>query len=156
VSKRDAEAIADEVEAQLYDGMPTQTILQIARRAVRRYHPESGLRRDLRSVISLLRLQPDWEQFVQRLMETVGYEVEGNKLLRGRCVDDEIDGVLRKPSETIMLEVKHHRDPHTKTSLDVHRQVWATYVDLTEGFQRGYHDIDFTGPSSSVGESRCG
>jgi hypothetical protein len=74
-----------------------------------------------------------------------GYDVEGNKVLRGKCVESEIDGVVRMHSQTFMLEVKHHRAPHTKTGLDIPRQVWATYVDLTEGFPLGYHDFDFTG-----------
>ena len=85
--------------------------------------------------ISLIRSKPDWELFVQLLMKEVGYEVEGNKVLRGKCVENEIDGVLRKNSQTIMLEVKHHLNPHTKTSLDIQREVWAIYMDLTEGFK---------------------
>ena len=128
-SKRDAETIANKVEAYLYDEIPTKKILQIASRYLKQYISEVGLRRDLRSVICLLRSKPDWEFFVQLLMKKVGYEVEGNMVLKGKCVGSEIDGVLRKDSQTIMLEVKHHLDPHTKTSLDIPKQVWATYMD---------------------------
>ena len=117
----------------------------MARRYLKQHKPEAGLRHDLRSAICLLRPKPDWERFVQLLMGEVGYEVEGNKILRGKCVDNEIDGILRTNSQTIMLEVKHHVNPHTKTSLDIPRQVWATYTDLTEGFKSAYHNIDFTG-----------
>jgi len=144
-SRRDAETIADKVEAHLYDEIPTKRILQMASRYLKHYRPEAGLRRDLRSAICLLRSKPDWERFVQLLMKKVGYDVEGNRILRGKCVENEIDGILRKNSQTIMLEVKHHFDPHTKTSLDVPRQVWATYIDLMEGFKLAYHDVNFTG-----------
>jgi hypothetical protein len=144
-SQRDAETIADKVEAGLYDEIPTKKILRMARRYLKHHRPESGLLRDLRSAIGLLRPKPDWERFVQLLLREVGYEVEGNRILRGKCVENEIDGVLRKNSQTIMLEVKHHVDPHTKTNLDIPRQVWATYSDLIEGFKKAYHDIDFTG-----------
>jgi hypothetical protein len=145
VFKKDAEAVADKVEARLYDEISTKNILQIAARYLRSYKPEVALRRDLRSAICLLRSKPDFELFIHLLMKEVGYEVEGNRILRGKCVENEIDGVLRKNSQTLMLEVKHHLDPHIKTSLDISRQVWATYMDLTEGFKLAYHDVDFTG-----------
>jgi hypothetical protein len=59
-------------------------------------------------------------------------------------VENEVDGVLRKKAQTIMLEVKHHAAPHTKTRLDIPREVRSIFEDLTEGFTLGYHDIDFT------------
>lgn len=144
-SKREAETIVDKVEAHLYDEIPTKRILQMARHYLKQHRPEAELRRDLRSAICLLRPKPDWERFVQLLMRETGFNVEGNRVLRGKCVENEIDGILRKNSQTIMLEVKHHVDPHTKTGLDIPRQVWATYTDLVEGFKLAYHDIDFTG-----------
>ena len=143
-SKGEAKAIADRVEGRLYDKIQTKNILQMARRYVARYQPKVRLRRDLRSAISLLRSKPDWELFVQHLMSEVGFEVEGNRILRGKCVENEVDGVLRKNAQTIMLEVKHHAAPHTKTRLDIPREVRSIFEDLTEGFTLGYHDIDFT------------
>jgi hypothetical protein len=143
-SKGEAEVIADKVAMHLYDEIPTKKILQIVNRYLRHYEPEVEIRRDLRSAICFLRSKPDWELFVQLLMKEEGYEVERNRILRGKCVENEIDGILRRDSQTIMLEVKHHIDPHTKVSLDIPRQVWATYSDLTEGFKLAYHNIDFT------------
>ncbi len=143
-SPQEAEAIADRVEARLVDEIPTKRILQLARRYLRQHRPDTKLHHDLRSAICLLRPKPDWELFVRLLMSDVGYTVEGNRVLQGKCVENEIDGILRTPSQTIMLEVKHHVDPHTKTSLDIPRQVWATYTDLREGFHLAYHDVNFT------------
>jgi len=143
-SKGETKAIADRVEGRLYDKIQTKNILQMARRYVAHYQPKVRLRRDLRSAISLLRSKPDWELFVQHLMSEVGFEVEGNRILRGKCVENEVDGVLRKNAQTIMLEVKHHAAPHTKTRLDIPREVRSIFEDLTEGFTLGYHDIDFT------------
>ena len=145
VSGRDAAQIADKLETQIYDEISTKRILQLARRYLKQYKPEIGLRRDLRTSICLLRSKPDWELFLQLLMKERGYEVEENRILKGKCVDNEIDGILRTKTQTIMLEAKHHINPHTKTSLDVQREVWAIYVDLKEGYAAAYHDFDFTG-----------
>jgi hypothetical protein len=144
-SKRDAEAIADNVEDHLFDEIPTKRILQMARRYLRQHESDAELRRDLRSAICLLRSKPDWELFVRLLMKDIGYDIEGNRILRGKCVENEVDGILRTASQTIMLEVKHHVAPHTKTSLDIPRQVWATYTDLLEGFKLAHHDVNLTG-----------
>jgi len=144
-SKEEAEMIANKIETYLYNEIPTKKIRQMASQYLKQHVPETRIRRDLRYAICLLRPKPDWEHFVQLFMKNQGYGVEGNKILRGRCVENEIDGILRKNAQILMLEVKHHFDPHIKTSLDIPRQVWATYSDLTEGFKLAHHNVNFTG-----------
>jgi len=143
VSRKDAEKIADEVEARLYDGMPTQEILRIVRKCLHDCEPRLDLRIDLRKSISLLRPKPDFEHFVRLLLQEYGYTVTPNQIVRGRCVEHELDGISRKGNDVVYLEVKHHTSPHTYTGLGVVKEVRATFEDLVEGFHDGGNDIGF-------------
>ena len=144
VGRREAERIAKEVEREIYDGIPTSRILNLVYEKVRELRPSLRHAHDLRESIAMLRPKPDFEQYIRLVLESIGYRVEGNKILEGRCVDHEIDGVAVKGNETLLLEVKHHVNHHTYTGMDVFLEVWASLQDLVEGFRLGLHGYNFT------------
>jgi len=143
-SREQAREIADEVERQLYSGMPTREILGIIRRWLRERRPRLDLRTDLRSSISMLRPKPDFERFVRLLLHEYGYRVTPNRIVRGLCVEHEIDGIAEKDGMVFYLEVKHHSNPHTYTGLDIMKEARATFEDLVEGEESGRNDIAFS------------
>lgn len=144
-TKEDAKKIADIIERKIYDGIATKKILQMIFRLLKKYRPAVEHQIDLREAISILRPKPDFERFVHLLLEEHGYEVTPNQIIRGKCVEHEIDGIARKKNETILVEVKHHYNHHTYTGLDVGRIAWATFEDLEEGFEQGLNSVKFTG-----------
>ncbi len=144
-SRREGEEVAERVEQHLFDRISTREIYQMIMDNLRRYRPEAADRVDLKTAVCLLRSKPDWELFVRMLMARDGYRVEGNAMLRGRCIENEVDGVLYRDSETILLEAKHHADLHVKTLLDVPREARSVLEDVAEGCELGYHDVKATG-----------
>jgi hypothetical protein len=136
-----AEAIADEIESRLYDGITTRRILQMIYRRLKKRKPVMKLQIDLRRSLSLLRSAPDFERYIQFLLRAHGYEVTSNQIIRGRCVEHEVDAVARKDGKTCIVEVKHHYKYHTPTSLDVSRISRAVFEDLTEGHQLGHNNL---------------
>jgi Holliday junction resolvase-like predicted endonuclease len=143
-SQETAQAIADEIESKLYDGISTRRILQMIYSRLKKHKPVMKLQIDLRRSLSLLRSAPDFERFIQLLLSEHGYEVTPNQIIRGRCVEHEIDAIARKNGETYVVEVKHDYKYHTPTSLDVSRISRAVFEDLTEGHEHGLnsHQID--------------
>jgi hypothetical protein len=77
------------------------------------------------------------------LLNELGYTVTPNQIVRGRCIEHEIDAVARRGDETVLVEIKHHYKYHTPTRLDVCRVIRATFEDLTEGFDRDLNSINF-------------
>jgi hypothetical protein len=138
-----AETIADKIMSRSHDGIPTRKILQKIHRYMRKPHPATRIQTDLRRAISMLKPMPDFELYVQMLLEEIGYEVSPNRLIRGECVTHEIDAVARKDDITYLVEVKHHVNPHTYTGLDVPRIAWATLDDLAKGFELGRNMVGF-------------
>lgn len=143
--KEASELVAEKIKKRAYDGIPTKKILQMIFRYLKKYHPKLKHQIDLRKAISLLRSQPDFEQFVRLILQEQGYTVTSNQVIRGKCVEHEIDGVARKGDETLMVEIKHHYNHHTYTGLDPSRIAWATLEDLTEGYKLGLNSENFTG-----------
>ncbi len=144
LERDDAERLADEVSKRVRDGMSTVEILAIIHELAREIRPELKHSRDLREAISRMRSKPDFEEYVRLVLRAAGYMVEPGRVLEGRCVSHEIDGIAFKDDEVLVVEVKHHVNHHTYTGLDVVLQLWAVLEDLREGYRLGFHGYDFT------------
>lgn len=141
--KEIAMRIGDKVESKVYDGMPTSEILKMIFDYLEEYQPAIRHQIDLRMAIALLRPKPDFERFIQIMLEEQGYKLMPNQIVRGRCVEHEIDAVARKGDDTYLVEIKHHRSYHTYTGLDVCRIAVATSEDIAEGHALGLNPIKF-------------
>ncbi|MHC3128935.1 MAG: restriction endonuclease [Candidatus Bathyarchaeota archaeon] len=141
-----AESIAEEIETGIYAGIETKKILQMIFKRLRKHKPVIRYQIDLRKALSLLNPAPDFERFIQLLLSEHDYEVTPNQIVRGRCVEHEVDAVARKNGKTCIVEVKHHFKYHTPTSLDVSRISRAVFEDVTEGYELGLNNlkIDYT------------
>lgn len=143
-SYEQAKIIADEIEKRAYDGIQTKKILEMIFKYLKNFKPEVKYQIDLREAIALLKPKPDFERFVQLILSEHGYEVKPNLIVPGNCVEYEIDGILKKGNEIIMLEVKHHLNHHVYTGLDVVLEVNSSLEDLKEGFRLGKNNINFS------------
>jgi len=138
-----AQSVADRIEAKARSGIATKEILQMIFRYMKEYRPEVRYITDLREAIALMRPQPDFEKYVALLLKEQGYSVETNQLIRGKCVEHEVDVVARKNNECIYVEVKHHFQHHTFTGIGVFLEAWASYVDLLQGFEEAKNSFHF-------------
>jgi hypothetical protein len=136
-----AEKIANEIENKIYDGISTRKILQMLFSRLRKHKPVMKHHIDLRRALSLMKSAPDFEKFIQLMLSEHGYNVTPNQIIRGRCVEHEVDGVAKKDNKTYIVEVKHHYKFHTPTSLDVSRIARAILEDLREGYRMGLNNL---------------
>jgi hypothetical protein len=136
------EEIANKIEMQIYDGIETSKILQMIFRLSSKYKTGGKHLICLRKSLSLLNPKPDFERFIQILLNEHGYEVTPNSIVKGRCVEHEVDAIARKNGLTYIVEVKHHFNFHTYTGLDESRIAWAVLEDVAEGFELGLNDLE--------------
>ena len=136
-----AESIAEEIETRIYDSIETKKILQMIFKRLRKHKPVIRHQIDLRKALSLLNPAPDFERFIQLLLSEHNYEVTPNQVVKGRCVEHEVDAVARKNGKTCIVEVKHHHKYHTPTSLDVSRISRAVFEDVTEAYELGLNNL---------------
>ncbi|MEM4497271.1 MAG: restriction endonuclease [Nitrososphaerota archaeon] len=144
LDREDAERIEREVLEKAYDGIPTSEILAMIRDLAEEIRPELSQARDIREAISAMRPKPDFEDYARIVLREAGYLVEPGRLLEGRCVSHEIDGIAFKGDEVFVVEVKHHFNQHAYTSLGTVLELWAALEDLREGYRLGFHPYAFT------------
>ncbi len=138
-----AEEISKEVESQIYDGIKTKKVLDIAFGLLRERKPSAVHMRDLKTALGAMIPMPDFEEYVRILFRAKGYKVAPNRVIQGFCVTHEIDGILEKDGETIYLEVKNHSNPHTPTLFNVTLAAKAKWDDIQKGYENGRNDISF-------------
>jgi HJR/Mrr/RecB family endonuclease len=141
-SRKDAEEIAQRIEMKIYDGIKTKQILTMIFREIRKFKPETQHVICLRESLSFLRPRPDFERYIQLLLKAHGYTVTANRLLKGRCVEHEVDAIIQKNANTLIVEVKHHTNFHARTGLDESRIARAVLEDVNEGFDLGLNDLN--------------
>lgn len=137
-----AEHVANRVEQGIYDGIESKRILSMIFRQLGRYRPAVRQHTDLRRALAMMDPKPDFEQYVRILLKEQGYQVTSNEIVRGRCVEHEIDAIATKGGKTYLVEVKHHSNPHMLSGLDVVRISRAIFEDVTEGFKVGLNSIN--------------
>ncbi len=142
-SPKQARLIADKVESKLYDGIKTKEILEMIFKYMKEYRPEIKHEIDLREAISLLRPKPDFEEFIRLLLKDYGYQIETAQIVEGKCVEHEIDGIVKKDEDIIYVEVKHHFNHHTYTGVSVFLEAKARFEDLIEGYKSKINPIHF-------------
>ena len=106
-------------------------------RLMPKYKPLIKYQIDLRRALSLINPAPDFERFIQILLAEHGYKVTPNQIIKGKCVEHEVDAIASKNGKTYIVEIKHHYKYHTPTSLDVSRISRAVFEDVTEGYEHG-------------------
>ena len=142
-SREYADNVADRIQSKLYEGITTREILRMIYRYSAERRPQVRYEVDLRKAISLLRSKPDFEQFIARLLSEYGYNVTGPQIVRGRCVEHEIDAAAGIDGGIVYVEVKHHIWPHTYNGKDIFLQAQATLEDLVNGYESGFNKIRF-------------
>ncbi|MGA3110769.1 MAG: restriction endonuclease [Candidatus Bathyarchaeia archaeon] len=140
-SRQLALEVAQKVEIRVYEGMPTAKVLQLIFRFMRKDKPGVRYLFDLRKGLSLMGSKPEFEVFIRVLLAHQGFEVSPNQILKGRCVEHEVDAIARKDGVTYFVEAKHHLSYHALTGLDESRIARAVLEDVSESFQLGRTDL---------------
>lgn len=110
-------------------------------KSLQRYKPTIQHLLDLRKGLSLMSSKPEFERFVQMLLSEHTYEVTQSQIIKGKCVEHEVDAIAKKDGKTYFVEVKHHVKYHAPTGLDESRIARAVLEDVIEGYELGLNDV---------------
>ena len=123
--------IIAEVSQDLHDGITTREIYKKAYSILKKKQKAVSLRYSLKKAVA--ELGPTgfpFEKYVAEIFKSQGYETETGVIVKGKCVEHEIDVVAWKEGELIMTEAKFHTDFNLKSDLKVVLYVKARYDDL--------------------------
>ncbi|UCH32209.1 MAG: hypothetical protein JSV05_02125 [Candidatus Bathyarchaeota archaeon] len=95
-SEKMSEAVADEVEKQVFNGIKTSKILQMIFDELGKRNRSFKYRICLRRSLSLMKPKPDFERFIQIVLKEHGYDVTPNQIIQGKWIDHEINAIVRR------------------------------------------------------------
>lgn len=144
-----ADEITNKVIEMLVEGISTRKIYKTAFRLLRNYSRQAAARYKLKQAI--MELGPSgfpFEQFVGELLKHKGYKTQVGIIVKGHCVNHEIDVIAEKDEHHFMIECKfHNRQDYVcdvkiplyiqSRFLDVERQ-WKQLAGHAEKFHQGW------------------
>lgn len=123
--------IVAHIEAEMSDGMSTDDIYRHARSLLKDTHKTAAIKYSLRR--ALFSLGPTgfpFEDFLAQLFQTQGYQTKTGVMIRGRCVEHEVDLIAYKRDHCFIAEAKFHAHPGVKSDLQVALYSHARFQDL--------------------------
>lgn len=128
-----AEAIAHDIARDLWSGISTQEIYARAFKLLREHKHGVAARYSLkRSVMEFGPSGFPFEIFISELFRAEGFKTEVDQLIKGACVEHEVDVVIHKPGEIVYAEAKFHNTVGFKTDLKTVLYVSARIMDIRE------------------------
>jgi hypothetical protein len=141
------EKITSQVTSNLYNGISTRKIYQMAFDLLKKESHKIAGRYSLKNAI--MEMGPTgfpFEIFVGKIFETMGYEVETGVFVQGKCIQHEVDVIARKPGEMIMVECKFHMDNSSNSSVQVPLYIQSRFLDVKASWEEMYgKDIRYRG-----------
>lgn len=144
--QKSARKVVKEVVRQITPHMSTRKIYRLAHRYLKQYNRATVLRYSLKD--ALLRLGPSgypFEKYVGEILRNNGYNVSVGVILKGRCVNHEVDVLAESGEEIIFTECKYRNNAagahDVKTALYVH----ARHEDLRAALQKKYSGRKLSG-----------
>ncbi len=115
------EDVCTKVESEILPGMSTTQIFRKASKYLMKKNLPAGIRYNVKRGVELLGPAGFlFEQFVEILMRAEGYEhTARDQMMRGECVEHEVDVVAEKGGERYIVEVKYHNQTSIKSPIEV-------------------------------------
>jgi hypothetical protein len=129
-----SQEIAAEVTKELYSGITTHQIYQKAFAHLREHRRSVAARYSLKRAIA--DFGPSgfpFELYLAELFRAEGYTARTDMIIKGGCVEHEVDVVMSKNREHIYVEAKFHNHPGFKTDLKTVLYVKARVDDIQKG-----------------------
>lgn len=112
------EAVYEKIARNVYDGMATKKLYQMAFTALREIKKSYAARYNLKR--ALQQLGPEgfyFEQWVARLFQDYGFEAITGQIVQGRAVTHEIDVIALKHEQMLAIECKFRNDTEARISV---------------------------------------
>ena len=135
------EEIVQEIDKAIYEGMTTKKIYQMAFKILRRKSRVSASRYKLKK--ALMELGPSgypFEKFVGALLSQEDFETKLGVIVKGNCVQHEVDVIAEKDNKHYMIECKYHSDQGRFCNVKIPLYIHSRFLDVEKqwGKQQGH------------------
>ena len=143
LDKAEATSLVKEIKKEVTSGVTSDDIHSIAYKKLCKTHLPQAQLYNLRK--ALAEIPPkQFEQYVQRILETDGYACEWEKIVKGAGTSHEVDVVAKKGDNCFMIECKRRGNWHKPSGLGKVLIVRARHEDILDGNKKGNNKYGFT------------
>ena len=133
----DIQNIIRQVNNRLVDGMSTHKVYQLAYAILRKKsYQVAGKYRLKKAIFELGPSGYPFERFVGELLKFQGYQVQVGQIVKGHCVDHEIDVIAEKENKKFMIECKFHHDTGKKSDVKVSLYIHSRFLDVEKQWNK--------------------
>ena len=129
--------IVEQVESQLYDGITTKKIYQMAFKMLKGKSRVSASKYKLKK--ALMELGPTgfpFEKLVGKIMAHEGFDTKVGVIVQGNCVQHEVDVIAKKDNNHYMIECKYHSDQGRFCNVKIPLYIHSRFLDVEKQWQR--------------------
>lgn len=123
--------ILSEVSSQLYQGISTRKIYQIAFNLLKSGTKPFAARYQLKR--GIMELGPSgypFEKFVGEILSHQGYSVQVGQIVKGKCVNHEVDVIALADHHHFMIECKYHNQRGTVCDVKIPLYIQSRFKDV--------------------------
>lgn len=123
--------ILEQIESELFEGMTTKEIYNKAFDLLKRTSRASAAKYKLKK--ALHELGPSgypFEDFVAEILKFQGYRTRVGEIIRGHCVQHEVDIVAERDGELLVVECKFHQHQDRYCDVKVPLYIHSRYNDI--------------------------
>ena len=85
-----------------------------------------------------------FEQYMARILKEYGYATETDKIIKGFCVEHEVDVIAKKDDKYYMFECKYHNNRDTKSDIKTALYIYARYLDIKKAGEKNKINYNFS------------
>ena len=125
--------IVEKITSQLFNGITTKEIYHMAFDLLKHKTTVIAARYKLKRAI--MELGPNgfiFEKFIAEILRTKGFDTSVGQILKGLCVNHEIDIVARKEQWHYMMECKFHNNPGFVCDVKIPLYIQSRFRDVAD------------------------
>lgn len=129
------DGILAQIESELFEGMTTKEIYKRAFGLLKKGSRPSAAKYKLKRAIH--ELGPSgypFEDFVAEVLKFQGYKTKVGEIIRGHCVQHEVDIIAENDDELLIVECKFHMHQNRYTDVKVPLYIHSRYNDIIRKF----------------------
>ncbi|MCJ7472080.1 MAG: ATP cone domain-containing protein [Actinobacteria bacterium] len=132
-----ASGVLDYLKPEISEGASTEDIHNLALQHLSKVEHKLALKYSLKR--AMMSMGPQgfvFEKYIAKILDKYGYSTKVGQILKGCCVDHEVDVVAKKDNMVFFIESKYHNHrgiySDVKTALYVH----ARFVDIEKAIKK--------------------
>ena len=136
-SKKQAENAFNNIRSEVHDGMSTEDIYQMALKHLHTVEHKLALKYSLKK--AMMGMGPHgyiFERYIARILSKYGYQTKVSEMLKGCCVDHEVDVVAKKDNLIFFVECKYHNHRGTYSDVKTALYIHARFMDIEKALRK--------------------